>query len=99
MSFQKIQIVYKLTGGKAPPHPPFMIYLLLIEDTGSPHPPRITRRLVRLFCFLLRLELRFLLLVVEKGFKKEKNLVSFIITYTKIFYYNSAPILSLDDTG
>ena len=85
MSFQKIQIVYKLTGGKAPPHPPFIIYLLLIEDTGSPHPPRITRRLVRLFCFLLRLEPRLFLLLAEKGFKKEKNLVNPIILYIKIF--------------
>lgn len=64
------------TGGKAPPHPPFMTYSLSGKETGSPHPPRITRRLVRLLRLFCLLVCR---LFLEKGFKDEKNLVKFII--------------------
>ncbi len=61
--------------GTTPPQPPFS---WLGGVIAPPHPPFIVRRLlVRLFCFLFRLDL--LLLRVEKGFKEEKNLVSLII--------------------
>lgn len=67
-----------------PPHPPFITFLLSIEGVGSPHPPRIIRRVVRL-CFFCRLVLRLFLRVVEKGFKEEINLINPIIIYSNIF--------------
>jgi len=66
-------------GGIAPHHPPFIIIFLSGSKIGSPHPPRIARRLVRLLCFFCLLILRFFLRVVEKGFKEEINLVNSII--------------------
>jgi len=66
-------------GDKAPPHPPFIINFLSGSEIGSPHPPRIARRLVRLVSFLCLLVLRLFLRVVEKGFKEEINLVNPII--------------------
>jgi hypothetical protein len=85
MSFQKMEIFYiLLTGETAPPHPPFITFVLSPERIGSPQPPRIIRRLVRLLRFLCCRVLRFLLRVEEKGFKEEKNLVNLIILYYNI---------------
>lgn len=74
-----------LIGGKAPPHPPFIIFFLLEKIIGSPHPPFIIRRLLRLLCFFCFLGLGLFLRVVEKGFKEEKKLVNLItIIYSNI---------------
>ena len=87
LSSQKIQIIIYilLIGGKAPPHPPFIIFFLLERIIGSPHPPFIIRRLVRVLCLFCLLVLGLFLRVVEKGFKEEKNLVNPIIIYSNIF--------------
>jgi hypothetical protein len=66
-------------AGTAPPQPPFII-LSFNEGIGSPHPPRIERRLdfLRLVLFLLRL----CLLVVENKAKPlEKNCFKLLIIY------------------
>ena len=54
----------------APPHPPFMRYLLSGKEIGLPHPPRIVRRLVCFLTFFCRLVLCLFLRVEEKGFKE-----------------------------
>ena len=56
--------------GMAPPHPPFMRYFLSGKEIGSPHPPRIARRLVCFLTFFCRLVLCLFLRVEEKGFKE-----------------------------
>ena len=51
-SLKKRLIFYIVgVGGNAPPQPPFMTKSWLGRETGSPHPPRILRRvrLVRFF--------------------------------------------------
>jgi hypothetical protein len=70
-----------MSAGTAPPQPPFITPPFIVGSEGSPHPPRIKRRLELLF--LLRLVLVFLFLSFFENLNREKNRLKVPIIYIK----------------